>query len=972
MRRASTAAILFFSVISPIGADDAAVQLFEVAAGVNGDSQVQLVQLKVASTGLLWGPQGGEAEGRAMLVFHDAAGTETGRYIFPGDPPAGTPDSNGFYSILLGTTKLAALPGSPAPDFILPAGLIAAGGGKVCFRENPANPHFDVNLCLSYGDFAGDTEADTDAPPLPAGPPAPALPILGVRSLKRHGNFGSFGEGQLNADFRLEPLEGRSSAGSVPSIPEVSEADQGRTLFFRETFRGNGRTCLTCHLAEEAFGLPPRAIEELLPLDDPLFIFESVPALANLEDGVLLRGGRALILENIDGFENPPLFRGSPPLINVALTAPFGLSGEFADLRVFSEGAVKQHFPRTLARNADPTVGPLDFRLPTEEELEAMEAFMLSIKLELDMDLMMASAVFRGADPTKVRKGREIFFGDKARCFKCHNGPALGDIDQSLVDEGLFPAVGNQKFNTGVAERGALRGLDGTHEREREFSTRPLVGVALRSAFFHDHSAATLEEAVDFYCTDCDDNFFAISPAAAQIGGFQFNDSTERIAVTEFLKTLVPPAAECASGTDCNSNGITDSCEIALFAERDCDEDGVPDSCELDTIDCNGNSIADACDISGDPAIDCNGNGVPDSCDVGSGSSPDCNANGTPDECEPGEVLDVTDPSKLDGRRGFVVSGLRPQGGISFGLGTPGDLNGDGLHDLVVSAKSGAANPGEMEVPEVFVVFGRPGIGAGGRVDAAALDGDAGFVIGGFAPQFASEGLKVACIGDWNGDGIDDLLIGDSDASPGGRNRAGVAYVVFGSESLGQGGALDVSTLNGTAGFVIEGRTAIDNMGAAVAGQDINGDGLADVLVGAPFADPAGRNAAGEVYVVFGRTGPWSPALNVSALDGANGFVIRGAKEVDLAGSSVAAAGDVDADGVGDLLIGAPGADPGGLASAGEAHVIFGHGGIGAGGVFVVPGAWERPRHPSRPLDRVLFPLHHRTTVSARVQSCKM
>ena len=127
--------------------------------------------------------------------------------------------------------------------------------------------------------------------------------------------------------------------------------------------------------------------------------------------------------------------------------------------------------------------------------------------------------------------------------------------------------------------------------------------------------SSTLEAAVEFYCTGCDDNFFNTSPAAAQIGGFNFNDQTERIAVTEFLETLVPPAAECVSGTDCNANGITDSCEIALFAERDCDEDGVPDSCELDTIDCNSNSIADACDISGDPAIDCNGNGVPDSCE---------------------------------------------------------------------------------------------------------------------------------------------------------------------------------------------------------------------------------------------------------------------------------------------------------------------------------------------------------------------
>ena len=63
-----------------------------------------------------------------------------------------------------------------------------------------------------------------------------------------------------------------------------------------------------------------------------------------------MRSPRALILENIDGFTNPPVFRNSPHLLNLARTAPYGLSGEFSDLRTFSMGAVLQHFPKNLVR----------------------------------------------------------------------------------------------------------------------------------------------------------------------------------------------------------------------------------------------------------------------------------------------------------------------------------------------------------------------------------------------------------------------------------------------------------------------------------------------------------------------------------------------------------------------------------------------------------------------------------------------
>ena len=105
---------------------------------------------------------------------------------------------------------------------------------------------------------------------------------------------------------------------------------------------------------------------------------------------------------------------------------------------------------------------------------------------------------------------------------------------------------------------------------------------------------------------------------------------------------------------------------------------------------------------------------------------------------------------------------------------------------------------------------------------------------------------------------------------------------------------------------------------------DINGDGLADLIIGAEDAAPNGKDRAGESYVVFGRSGGFEAALELSALDGTNGFVINGIDERDRSGRSVSGAGDVNGDGIDDLIIGAPSAGPNGNKDAGESYVVFG------------------------------------------------
>nr|WP_256997570.1 integrin alpha [Gloeobacter morelensis] len=115
-------------------------------------------------------------------------------------------------------------------------------------------------------------------------------------------------------------------------------------------------------------------------------------------------------------------------------------------------------------------------------------------------------------------------------------------------------------------------------------------------------------------------------------------------------------------------------------------------------------------------------------------------------------------------------------------------------------------------------------------------------------------------------------------------------------------------------------------MGRSVSGaRDVNGDGLDDVIVGSRYAYLDGRNRAGRSYVVFGKrnTQPVEVA-DFESGSSRDGFVINGSKEGDFSGESVSGAGDVNGDGLDDVLVGAPDADPAGRYDAGRSYVVFG------------------------------------------------
>ena len=252
------------------------------------------------------------------------------------------------------------------------------------------------------------------------------------------------------------------------------------------------------------------------------------------------------------------------------------------------------------------------------------------------------------------------------------------------------------------------------------------------------------------------------------------------------------------------------------------------------------------------------------------------------------------------GTGGFAING-EAQGDFSgFSVSNAGDVNGDGLDELIVGAYRGDPN-GNREAGRSYVVFGK----ADGSVVnlSAVAAGIGGFAIDGEAAGDFS-GRSVSSAGDVNGDGLDDLIVGAYRRDPNGNRAAGRSYVVFGKAD---GNAINLSAVaSGIGGFAINGQAAGDSSGISVSSAgDVNGDGLDDLIVGAYRANPNGtRTDSGKSYVVFGKAD--GTAINLSAVaSGIGGFAINGQAANDRSGVSVSSAGDVNGDGLDDLIVGA-------------------------------------------------------------------
>jgi hypothetical protein len=394
-----------------------------------------------------------------------------------------------------------------------------------------------------------------------------------------------------------------------------------------------------------------------------------------------------------------------------------------------------------------------------------------------------------------------------------------------------------------------------------------------------------------------------------------------------------PSASEYCNGYDDDCDGTTDE-DDALDASTwyiDYDGDGYGSS----------SYTAPGCDAPSGYAADS------DDCDdteptVYPGATEIC-FDGLSNDCEGSWYDDCGLSGEIDlASADAIILGEYHYDNAGYSLAVGGDIDSDGLPDLLVGAMD--SDWSDTDSGAVYVVLGSS------AATTTSLSSAHAVLVGEDEQDYV--GSSVAWAGDVDADGVSDILVGGeadraylvlgpvsgeldlryADAELYGSSSDEVGYVVAGAGDVDHDGYDDVlvgsldneaylwngpihsSSSTSGADATFDAERGGDDVGTALAGgSDVDGDGLTDVLIGAPGSDNSGSNA-GCAYLVFG---PPSGTVRLSSAD----LTLEGESSHDSAGLSVAMAGDVDGDGLCDLLVGAPGDDDGG-SSAGAAYLI--------------------------------------------------